>query len=58
MDDTKKIKDRKPLVFQHFWTILGTILCIFLIPILVINCTLIAKSYLMKKYRILAEDSQ
>ena len=46
MDDTKKIKDRKPLVFQHFWTILGTILCIFLIPILVINCTLIAKSYL------------
>jgi signal peptidase I len=46
LDDTKKIKDRKPLVFQHFWTILGTILCIFLIPILVINCTLIAKSYL------------
>lgn len=33
---------------NKFLTILGTVLCIILVPILVINCTLIAKSYLNK----------
>lgn len=30
---------------HKFWTVVGTILCIILIPILIINCTLIIKSY-------------
>ena len=33
---------------NKFLTILGTVLCIVLVPILIINCTLIAKSYLNK----------
>ena len=33
---------------NKFLTILGTVLCIFLVPILIINCTLIAKSVLNK----------
>lgn len=31
---------------KRFWTILGIILCIIFIPILIINITLIAKSYI------------
>ena len=30
---------------HKFWTVVGTILCIILIPVLIINCTLIIKSY-------------
>ena len=33
---------------NKFLTLLGTVLCIILVPILVINCTLIAKSFLNK----------
>lgn len=33
---------------NKFLTILGTVLCIILVPILIINCTLIAKSVLNK----------
>lgn len=33
---------------NKFLTILGTVLCIILVPILIINCTLIAKSFLNK----------
>lgn len=33
---------------HRFWTILGAILCVILIPILCINCTLIIKSYTNK----------
>ena len=33
---------------SKFLTILGTVLCIILVPILVINCTLIAKSFINK----------
>ena len=38
----------KPSGFHRFLTVLGTILCIILIPILIINCTLIIKSYTNK----------
>lgn len=31
-----------------FFTVLGTAICIILVPILILNCTLIAKSYLNK----------
>ena len=30
---------------HKFWTVLGTILCIILIPVLIINCTLIFRGY-------------
>jgi signal peptidase len=33
---------------DKFLTILGTVLCIILIPILIVNCTLIVKSYINK----------
>ena len=33
---------------NKFLTILGTVMCIILVPILIINCTLIAKSFLNK----------
>lgn len=33
---------------HRFWTVIGAILCIILIPILIINCTLIMKSYTNK----------
>ena len=38
----------KTSVFHKLLTVLGTVLCIVLIPVLIINCTLIAKSYLNK----------
>lgn len=34
---------------QRFWTVLGTVLCILLLPILIVNVTLITKSYLNKE---------
>ena len=40
-------KQKTPAMHKAF-TILGTILCILLIPILLINLTLIAKSYINK----------
>lgn len=36
----------KSSVGNRFFTIIGTVLCIILTPILLMNCTLIAKSYL------------
>jgi len=33
---------------NKFLTILGTVLCIILVPVLIINCTLIAKSFINK----------
>ncbi len=41
-------EQEKPSAIHRFWTVLGTILCIILIPILIINCTLIIKSYTNK----------
>ena len=38
----------KTSAFHKLLTVLGTALCIILIPVLIINCTLIAKSYLNK----------
>lgn len=46
MDDTKSTKEEKKSPFGHFWTLLGTILCILFVPILAVNCTLIVKSYM------------
>lgn len=40
---------KEPTSLLHkLMTIFGTVLCIILIPILIINCTMIAKSYLNK----------
>jgi len=44
---TRKGKE-KTSTFHKLLTVLGTALCIILIPVLIINCTLIAKSYLNK----------
>ena len=44
MPQKEKTTDPK----QRFLTILGTVLCIILLPILIINCTLIIKSYVNK----------
>lgn len=41
MTNTEKTHDPK----QKVLTIIGTVLCIILLPILIINCTLIVKSY-------------
>ncbi len=38
----------KTSVMHKVLTAVGTVLCIILIPILVVNCTLIAKSYMNK----------
>lgn len=43
------MKEEKTTMTHKMLTVLGTILCILLIPILVINCTLIMKSYLNKE---------
>lgn len=46
----KKTNEKEPVsVFHRFWTILGTILCMILVPILLINCTLLAKSAVNKE---------
>lgn len=44
MPQKEKTTDLK----QRLLTILGTVLCIILLPILIINCTLIIKSYVNK----------
>ena len=43
-----KKEQEKTSGIHKFWTAVGTILCIVLIPILIINCTLIVKSYTNK----------
>lgn len=40
-----KHEKEKTSVVHRIWTTVGVILCIVLIPILIINCTLIVKSY-------------
>ncbi len=41
-------KEKGTSVFSKFFTVLGTVLCVILTPILILNCTLIVKSYLNK----------
>lgn len=43
-----KKEQEKTSGIHKFWTVIGTVLCIVLIPILIINCTLIFKSYTNK----------
>ncbi len=40
--------DKKNSAFHNFLTVLGVVLCIILIPILIINCTLLIKGYTRK----------
>ena len=42
------IKEEKTSSVSKFFTALGVALCVILTPILILNCTLIAKSYLNK----------
>lgn len=42
------MKKEKTTVIHKILTVIGTILCIVLLPILIINCTLIIKSYINK----------
>ena len=42
------MKKEKTSVIHNILTVIGTLLCIILIPILIINCTLIVKSYTNK----------
>lgn len=41
-------KEKETSVISKFFTALGTILCVILAPILILNCTLIVKSHLNK----------
>lgn len=41
-------KEKETSVISKIFTVIGTILCVILAPILIFNCTLIAKSYLNK----------
>lgn len=43
------MEQQKKLMKHHVLTIIGTVLCIILIPILIINITLIVKSYTNEK---------
>jgi signal peptidase len=45
---SKKLEEmqEKRSVFHGFWTVVGTILCVILLPVLLINCILIARSFL------------
>lgn len=43
------MKKQKTSIGHKTMTVIGTIMCIILIPILVINCTLIIKSYMNKE---------
>lgn len=45
MEDKKRQEKNEHGVWDRFLTILGTVLCIILIPVLAINITLIVKSY-------------
>ncbi len=40
--------DKKNSAFHNFLTVLGVMMCIILIPILIINCTLLIKGYTRK----------
>ena len=42
------MEKEKTTIINKIMTIIGTVLCIILIPILIINCTLIVKSYTNK----------
>lgn len=48
MTTINNAKEKDTSVISKFFTVLGTILCVILAPILILNCTLIAKSYLNK----------
>ena len=39
------MEKEKTTIINRIMTVIGTVLCIILIPILIINCTLIVKSY-------------
>lgn len=41
-------KEKETSVISKFFTVLGTILCVILAPILILNCTLIVKSHFNK----------
>ena len=41
-------KEKETSFVSKIFTVIGTILCVILAPILILNCTLIAKSYLNK----------
>lgn len=41
-------KEKETSLVSKIFTVIGTILCVILAPILILNCTLIAKSYLNK----------
>jgi signal peptidase len=45
---SEKVGDvrEKRSVIHGFWTVVGTILCVILLPVLLINCILIARSFL------------
>ena len=46
---TEEAKEKETVSIGHrIFTVIGTVLCIILIPILIINCTLIFKSYTNK----------
>lgn len=45
MGKEKQENKEKAGFWDRFWTVVGTVLCIILVPILVINITLILKSY-------------
>ena len=38
-------QNEKTSVMHRVWTVVGVVLCVILIPILIINCTLIVKSF-------------
>ena len=40
--------DKKTTMKDKLLTVLGTVLCVILVPVLVVNLTLIAKSYMNK----------
>jgi signal peptidase len=46
MVNTKETKKQKMGLIHHFYTVMGVILCIVLIPVLVINISFIVRSYL------------
>ena len=45
MQQTKKNDTQGHSPFYHFLTVLGVVMCIILIPILIVNCILIVRSY-------------
>ena len=45
MQQTKKTDTQGHSMFYHFLTVLGVVMCIILIPVLIVNCILIVRSY-------------